>query len=113
MASVELIDDAFEDLKRIRDSGFLPQVLRKLVQLETNPELGRTLAQQLHGYRRIRVGDMRIIHRASADGELVVVWLCGRRRDQEAYREAARRLDAIGPDPHARTLRAALDDLTK
>jgi len=111
VADVQLIEDAFDDLERLRGSGRLPVALKKLIQLEKNPMKGKQLARQLSGFRRIRVGDLRIIFQVNHERDTVVIWACGARRDSDCYKRAEERLAALGSDPTAVKLREALNDL--
>lgn len=44
------------------------KVRAALAELQQNPDLGEPLEHELTGMRRVRVGQIRIVHRASAAG---------------------------------------------
>lgn len=53
---------------------------------------GKLLAGNLAGYRRIRTGDMRIIYRVIEDKIEIFIIAIGKRRDEEVYDLAVRRV---------------------
>ncbi len=61
--------------------------------LGTAPEsYGKPLRAPLAAFRRLRVGDYRVVYRVERQRVMVQVVCIGIRRDEEVYREAARRL---------------------
>jgi mRNA interferase RelE/StbE len=121
MASVQLTEEAREDLLDL-DGSTQKAVARGLKKLRTEPEkrgapLGRRAGGNLTTFRKLVVGDRdyRIIYRVDPDGTVVVVWVIGRRSDDEAYQLALARL-RMHPDAAAQefanTLVALWDDET-
>lgn len=73
----------------------MPQVLKKLLILETNPKAGFPLGDELSGFRKLVVGrnTWRIVYRVtSEDIEICEVWAVGGRSDGAVYAEAAARV---------------------
>lgn len=98
MARVVLTDDAREDLRNL-DRAARKLVAKKLKQLEDEPEkrgapLGSRSSSNLSTFRKIVVGDRdyRIVYRVEPDGTVCVVWVIGKRSDDEVYRMALARL---------------------
>ena len=72
-----------------------PRVLKKLLVLETHPEAGFPLGDELTGFRKLVVGrnTWRIIYRITAtEVEICEIWAVGARSDGEVYAEAAARV---------------------
>jgi mRNA interferase RelE/StbE len=109
---VELTSEAFDDLERYARSGNLEQFLAKLVRLEQEgPQVGQPLRGELHGFRKIVVGDRdwRIIFRSDALETVATVWVIGDRADSECYEQATRRLEALGKrQPEVASLAATI-----
>ena len=96
---VELTNEALGDLERYVRSGNLSQFLAKLVRLEEEgPQVGLPLRGELHGFRKIVVGDRawRIIFRTNPEETVATVWVIGDRADSACYAEAAARVGALG-----------------
>ncbi len=77
----------------------MPRVLKKLLVLETNPEAGLPLGDELTGFRKLVVGrnTWRIVYRIKAtDVEICEIWAVGARSDGEVYAEAAARVMESG-----------------
>lgn len=98
MARVVLTDDAKEDLKDL-DGAAAKLVIKALLKLEDSPEqrgapLGSRLKGNLTGLRKLVVGDRdyRVIYNVEADGTVCVVWVIGKRSDDEVYDLALARL---------------------
>ncbi|THJ68436.1 type II toxin-antitoxin system RelE/ParE family toxin [Arthrobacter echini] len=98
MASVQLTDDAREDLLGL-DGSARKIVLKTLLKLEDQPEsrgqpLGSRKTGNLTGLRKLVVGDRdyRIVYRVEDDGTVWVIWVIGRRADDEVYALALARL---------------------
>lgn len=53
---------------------------------------GKPLRKSLHGCRRIRVGDTRIVYRVDGKAIEVLIVAVGARRDEEIYEVAQRRV---------------------
>lgn len=116
MAEVRLTEDAREDLRDL-DGAARIIVLKGLKKLQTEPEkrgspLGSKLGGNLTTFRKLVVGDRdyRIVYRVDADGSAVVVWIIGRRADDEVYQLAMSRL-RLHPDLAAREFAIALDEI--
>ncbi|ABK02751.1 addiction module toxin, RelE/StbE family [Arthrobacter sp. FB24] len=98
MAKVHLTDDAKEDLRDL-DGSAKKIVLKAILKLEDQPELrGQPLGSKktgnLTGLRKLVVGDRdwRIVYRVEDDGSVCVVWVIGKRADDEVYEIAMARL---------------------
>ncbi|MGH3833757.1 MAG: type II toxin-antitoxin system RelE family toxin [Pseudonocardiaceae bacterium] len=116
MVEVRLTEDAREDLHDL-DGAARVTVLKGLKKLQSEPEkrgspLGSKLSGNLTTFRKLVVGDRdyRIIYRIDSDGSAVVVWVIGRRSDDEIYRLAMSRL-RLHPDEAAREFAVALDEI--
>lgn len=115
---VVLTADAREDLRDL-DGSARQVVAKALKKLEDEPEkrgqpLGSIEASNLTTFRKLVVGNRayRVIYRVEADGTVCVVWVIGKRSDDEVYELAKARLEAAGGATlHAEILRAL--DLTK
>lgn len=113
---VELVEPAFEDLERYSRSGNIKLFLAKLLSIEEHGEdAGRPLGKGLTGWRKAIVGDRdwRIVYRMNTQGTVATVWLIGDRADAECYADAERRIRALGGNPAANSLAAALIRLTE
>jgi mRNA interferase RelE/StbE len=102
MAAVTLTDDAREDFRDL-DGSARREVAKGLKKLETDPHLcGTPLGSRSGGnlttFRKLVVGNRayRIVYRVEDDGTVVVVWVIGRRADDEAYELAMSRLRLHG-----------------
>ena len=85
---------AIDDLRRIGPSA-VPQVLKKVLILESNPKAGLPLGDELAGFRKLVVGKntWRIVYRITeTDIEICEVWAVGLRSDGEVYSEAITRI---------------------
>jgi mRNA interferase RelE/StbE len=106
MATVHLTGAAREDLRDL-DGSAQKYVVKALKKLEDNPEQrGQPLGNQAGGgnlttFRKLVVGDRdyRIVYRVEADGSVCVVWVIGKRVDQECYDLAVARLKLYAPSP--------------
>jgi mRNA interferase RelE/StbE len=114
---VELTSEALDDLERYVRSGNLERFLAKLVRLEADgPQVGQPLRGELHGFRKIVVGDRdwRIIFRTDAAETVATVWVIGDRADSECYDQATRRVEALGArQPEVASLAAAIVRILK
>ena len=104
MARVVLTDDAKEDLRNL-DGAARKLVAKKLRQLEDEPEkrgapLGSRSPSNLITFRKLVVGDRdcRVAYRVEPDGTVCVVWVIGRRSDNEVYQMALARLKMLARD---------------
>ena len=102
MARVLLTSDAREDLRDL-DGSARKAVLKAIRKLETDPEqrgqpLGSRTSGDLTTFRKLVVGDRdyRVVYRIEADGTVVVVWVVGRRADDECYELALSRIRLHG-----------------
>jgi mRNA interferase RelE/StbE len=112
MAEVELTDDARADLVGL-DGSVRTRVLKRLRLLEGEPTLGKPLGDDLHGFRKLRVGSrggaLRIVYRITPDDNVLVIAL-GPRDNKAVYREASRRVASMPPDVQ-QPMRDVLDGL--
>lgn len=114
---VELIREAVEDLKRYVEAGNVALFLRKLIRLEeVGRDTGLPLSRDLSGWRKIVVGDRnwRIIFTMEHNDTVARVWVIGDRDDADCYRQAQRRIRAIGSsNPDAISLAATMFQLSQ
>jgi mRNA interferase RelE/StbE len=104
LAEVFLTTEAKEDLRDL-DGSARKLVLKALKKLETNPEqcglpLG-SRAGNLVTFRKLVVGDRDycVIYRVESDGAVIVVWVIGKRADDECYEMAVSRVRMYGGNP--------------
>ena len=104
MARVVLTDDAKDDLRNL-DGAARKLVAKKLKQIEDEPEkrgapLGSRSSSNLTTFRKLVVGDRdyRIVYWVEPDGTVCVVWVIGRRSDNEVYQMALARLKMLARD---------------
>jgi mRNA interferase RelE/StbE len=116
MAKVELSEEAREDFQDLDRAAQLI-VAKALKKLETDPHLrGQPLGSRSGGdlttFRKLVVGnrDYRIIYRINTDGTVVVVWVIGKRADNEAYELAMSRI-RLHNDPTVRELAVSLEQI--
>jgi mRNA interferase RelE/StbE len=95
MTEIVFTDAALDDLRRIGPSA-VPQVLKKILLLDADPEAGYPLGGELTGYRKLIAGrnTWRIVYRTTADKniEICEIWAVGERADAEVYEEAKTRV---------------------
>lgn len=98
MAKIQLTDDAKEDLRDL-DGAAKKLVFKALLKLGDEPEqrgqpLGSKKSGNLTGLRKLVVGnrDYRIVYRVEDNGDICVIWVIGRRADDEVYEIAMARL---------------------
>ncbi len=76
----------------------MPRILKKILVLETDPNAGLPLSDEMTGYRKLVVGnrDWRVVYRVAADGPIEVceIWAAGARSDEAVYAEAMTRVRA-------------------
>lgn len=116
---VRLTDDAVDDLGTLfkADPQIVRWALKKMIQLERDPNAGDPLLGGLIGYRKITVGnrDWRVVWRVvenEAGGyrvEVAEVWAVGYRKDSEVYAEIKNRAAAAGSSPKTKTLTDVLE----
>ncbi|HEX4720898.1 MAG TPA: type II toxin-antitoxin system RelE/ParE family toxin [Pseudonocardiaceae bacterium] len=113
MAKVQLTSDAREDLRDL-DGAARQVVLKAINKLKEEPEkrglpLGSRQTGNLTTFRKLVVGDReyRVVYRVEQDGTVVVVWVIGRRADNECYELALSRLRLHG-DRELATMAARL-----
>ncbi|WP_028924345.1 type II toxin-antitoxin system RelE family toxin [Pseudonocardia acaciae] len=116
MARVILTEEAREDFLDL-DGATRRLAAKGLVKLETEPEkrgqpLGRRSTTNLTNFRKLVVGNrsVRIVYQVRPNGDVVVVWVIGRRADNEAYELAMARLRLHG-DPAIRSLATSMEEL--
>ncbi|MQA16078.1 MAG: type II toxin-antitoxin system RelE/ParE family toxin [Pseudonocardiaceae bacterium] len=116
MAKVQLSEEAREDFHDL-DGASQRIVAKALRKLETDPHLrGRPLGNRTGGdlttFRKLVVGnrDCRIICRVDPDGTIVVVWVIGKRADDEAYELAMSRI-RMHSDVTVRQLATSLENI--
>lgn len=115
---VRLTDDAVEDLRTLfkADPQIVRWALKKMIQIQRDPNAGAPLLGGLIGYRKIVVGDRdwRIVWRVVRDAagdfrvEVAEIWAVGYRKDSEVYAEIKQRIAAAGPSPRAKALTEVL-----
>lgn len=111
---VRLTDPAVGDLAGLirKDPQIARWALKKMIQLETDPEAGQPLLGELIGWRKLSVGnrDWRVVWRVTHDiaGGIVVdvaeVWAAGARSDGEVYAEMADRVRTLPDAPRTTAL---------
>lgn len=79
-------------LGRAEARAILKVIAERIAQGEPD-KLGKMLAGDLSGCRRIRTGQTRIIYRIDADRIEVLIVAVGMRRDNEIYNTASGRVD--------------------
>lgn len=83
-------DEDLPSLDRAARGRILKAVREKLT---SNPEAyGERLRAELHGYWKLRVGEYRVIYEVRRSLVTVLVLKIGFRRDDEVYRQMAKRL---------------------
>jgi len=115
---VRLTADAVEDLRTLfkTDPQIVRWALKKMIQIERDPNAGAPLLGGLIGYRKITVGDRdwRVVWRVVKDDagdfrvEVAEVWAVGYRKDNEVYEEISQRVAAAGPSPKTMALTEVL-----
>lgn len=120
---VRLTDDAVEDLQILfkADPQIVRWALKKMIQIERDPNAGAPLLSGLIGYRKITVGDRdwRVVWRVVQDDagdfrvEVAEVWAVGYRKDNEVYDEIKQRVVEAGSSPKTKALAEVLDLFAK
>jgi mRNA interferase RelE/StbE len=116
VAKVQLSEEAHEDFQDLDRAAQLV-VAKGLKKLKTDPHLrGQPLGSRAGGdlttFRKLVVGnrDYRIIYRIESDDTVVVVWVIGRRADNEAYELAMSRI-RMHSDATVRELATSLEQI--
>jgi len=122
MASqVRLLPEAADDIRAL-DGSARVLVLKALKKLETSPgsrggPLGSksNAASDLTGFRKLVVGDRdyRVVYEVRQDGSVVIVWVVGKRADNEVYATALSRLAAYADPERRAILQAILDTASR
>ena len=120
---VRLTDDAVDDLQKLfkADPQIVRWALKKMIQLERDPNAGAPLLGGLIGYRKITVGDRdwRVVWRVEQDEvgdyliEVAEVWAVGYRKDSEVYAEIGQRIADAGSTPKTQALSEVLEIFAK
>jgi mRNA interferase RelE/StbE len=120
---VRLTDDAVEDLQELfkADPQIVRWALKKMIQIERDPNAGDPLLGGLIGYRKITVGDRdwRVVWRIEQDEagdyliEIAEVWAVGYRKDSEVYAEIRQRVADAGSSPKTKALSEVLELFAK
>lgn len=112
--ALSLIDDALDDLQRLSRSGNLALILKKLAQIEADPQqVGHPLGGELMTFRKLVFGNRqwRIVFRP--DQSEAVVWVIGSRDDMECYELAKKRIAQFGDTAVRRSLSQAMEILDR
>lgn len=120
---VRLTSAAVDDLRDLfkADPQIVRWALKKMIQLERDPNAGDPLLGGLIGYRKITVGDRdwRVVWRVEQDevGEYLIevaeVWAVGYRKDSEVYAEISQRIAQAGSTPKTKALSEVLELFAK
>lgn len=120
---VRLTNGAVDDLQRLfkADPQIVRWALKKMIQLERDPNAGDPLLGGLIGYRKITVGDRdwRVVWRVEQDEvgdyliEVAEVWAVGYRKDSEVYAEISQRIAQAGSTPKTKALSEVLEIFAK
>ena len=115
-ARVQLTEEARHDFHDLDGAAKLI-VAKGLKKLQTDPQLrGQPLGSRARGdlttFRKLPCGnrEYRIIYRVEADNTVVVVWVIGKRADDEAYELAMSRL-RLHDNPTVRGLAVSLEEI--
>ncbi|HEY3409446.1 MAG TPA: type II toxin-antitoxin system RelE/ParE family toxin [Propionicimonas sp.] len=117
MAKVVLTGDAREDLRDL-DGAARKVVLKAIAKLRDNPEmrgepLGSRQTGNLTTFRKLVVGnrDYRVVFRVDPEGTVCVIWVIGRRVDEECYQLAMARLQLHADVPYAAQMKESLEQI--
>lgn|GEM_PF-243439 len=121
---VRLTVPALADLERIRDKGdrqIVRMVLKKMLVIQRNPEVGAPLRGGLAGFRKITVGDRhwRVIWRVTHEdaGKVIIdvaeIWAIGSRSDAAVYAEMTERVATLRKNPRTVSLAQTIEELGK
>jgi mRNA interferase RelE/StbE len=86
--------DAVEDLDYLGAPAAtrILQVIEERIENGEPDKLGKPLRGALAGFRRIRVGDTRIVYRVDKGAVEIFIIAVGARRDREVYDDAEKRV---------------------
>lgn len=120
---MRLTEHAVEDLRTLfkADPQIVRWALKKMIQIERDPNAGAPLLGGLIGYRKIVVGDRdwRVVWRIVQDDagdfrvDVAEVWAVGYRKDNEVYEEIRRRVADAGASPKTTALTEVLELFAK
>lgn len=120
---VRLTSAAVDDLRDLfkADPQIVRWALKKMIQLERDPNSGDPLLGGLIGYRKITVGDRdwRVVWRVEQDEvgnyliDVAEVWAVGYRKDSEVYTEIKQRIADAGSTPKTKALSEVLELFAK
>lgn len=120
---VRLTDGAVDDLQNLfkADPQIVRWALKKMIQLERDPNAGDPLLGGLIGYRNFTVGDRdwRVVWRVEQDDvgdyiiEVAEVWAVGYRKEGEVYAELSQRIAHAGSTPRTKALSEVLEIFAK
>ena len=68
-----LTDSFLKDLRKLKNRYLEDQILKKLIELEQNPERNKRLMYELKDYYRIRIGKLRVLYTIKEDKVYVEV----------------------------------------
>ena len=120
---VRLTEDAVKDVRTLFrvEPQIVRWALKKMIQIERDPNAGAPLLGGLIGYRKIVVGDRdwrvvwRIVQDDARDFRVDVAEVCavGYRKDNEVYEEIRRRVADAGSSPKTKALTEVLELFAK
>ncbi len=85
--------DVDEDLKRVGPAAAIRIIKTIDKKLTCEPEkFGASLSHNLRDFRKLRIGDFRVVYQVLHKKVIVFVLAVGPRRDKEIYRSASDRL---------------------
>lgn len=88
-----VIEEDFKKISEKQCSEILKTIFKKL---GTNPEkFGTPLRHELKGFRKLRIGDYRVVYRIEKKEVRVLVLKVGIRRDSEVYKKMQQRLHKL------------------
>ena len=97
MPRIDLRRDAVRFLRKLPPKHER-QVVRKIAELGDNPEPhnSKQLKGSMSTFRRLSVGEYRVIYRV--EGDTLRIYLVGKRNDADVYRRFERMLRGGGPE---------------
>lgn len=88
-----VIEEDFKKIPKKKRSEILRTIFKKL---GTSPEqFGAPLRHELKGFRKLRIGEYRVVYRIEKKEIRVLVLKVGIRRDSEVYKEMLQRLQKL------------------